>query len=84
MAVVIPASDAAGAWHVPACMGNTSSGCDVATSAVSGVNTGADVSIMSVSIGMAGMLAGITPCVWVAGRFTSSMIVSGSAACVGE
>ena len=60
-AVVILALDAAGAWHVPTCVGNTSSGCEVAASAVSGVDTGADASIMSVSIGMAAMLAGSTP-----------------------
>ena len=72
-AVVIPASDAAGAWHVPACMGSTSSG----------VNTGANASIMSVSIGMVGMLVGCKPCEWVAGRCTSSMIVSVNASSVG-
>ena len=65
-------------------MGDTSSGCDAAASAVSGVNTGADASIMSASmLGMAGMLAGSTPCAWVAGRCTSSMMVSVGAACVG-
>ena len=64
--------------------GITSSGCDVATSAVSGVNTGADASIMSASmIGMAGMLAWRAPCAWVAGRCTASMIVSVGATCVG-
>ena len=41
------------------------------------------VTIISVSICMAGMLASSTSSVWVAGRCTSSMIVSVSAACAG-
>ena len=74
----------AGVWHVPACMGNTSSGCDVANNAVSGFNTGENASSMSASvIGMAGMLAATTPCEWVAGRCTSRMMMSVGASCVG-
>ena len=59
---VHPGQSWQGAWHVPACMGDTSSEFEVATSAVPGVTTGADASIMSVSTGMAGMLGGI--CCW--------------------